>query len=254
MQYEALSHTDRVEKSIILTNRLIVKALQSDRGDIIRVMNVAGLKNMLKSVFNGVYNKLAVDAQRAYDCAVDKYELDQDCIVVVQDEKFKPRPDVEIEEDVSAFFEIDGKLQYREVKIESLNALPRVDKSGKWLTQQMKWGVHGMQYNPYSLADRLEKAGILTDIEIMKALQDERGDTIRAMSYADLKRDREVIFSIYFHTLYTEAANNFEQACEDYVPERDGIEYDPRKTFKPKNVFEINQEIEAYFEEQGTLH
>jgi hypothetical protein len=155
---------------------------------------------------------------------------------------------------VSAFFEIDGKLQYREVKIESLNALPRVDKSGKWLTQQMKWGVHGMQYNPYSLADRLEKAGILTDIEIMKALQDERGDTIRAMSYADLKRDREVIFSIYYHTLYTEAANNFEQACEDYVPERDGIEYDPRKTFKPKNVFEINQEIKAYFEEQGPIH
>ena len=254
MQYEALSHTDRVEKSIILTNRIIVKALQSDRGDIIRVMNVADLKNMLKSVFNGVYNKLAVDAQRAYDCAVDKYELDQDCIVVVQDEKFKPRPDAEIEEEVSAFFEIDGKLQYREVIVESISTLPGFDKFVKRLKQPMKMVARVMQYNPYSTADRLEKAEILTNDAIMSALQRHRGDVIRAMSHAEFKLCRKDVFSMYYYQLVTEAEDGFEKACEYYVPERDGIENDPRKNFKPKTEFEIDQEIKAYFEEQGTLH
>jgi hypothetical protein len=28
----------------------------------------------------------------------------------------------------------------------------------------------------------------------------------------------------------------------------------PRKNFRPKTEFEIDQEIKAYFEEQGTLH
>ena len=254
MKYEPLSHTDRVEKAIVLTNRMIVKALQSDRGDVIRVMNVADLKNMLKSVFNAVYNKLAADAQRAYDCAVDKYELDQDCIVVVQDEKFKPRPDVEIEEEVSAFFEIDGKLQYREVEVESISNLPGFDKFVKRLKQPMKIEARVIQYNPYSLADRLEKACILADIEIMKALRDERGDVIREMSHADLKRWRKDLCAGFYHELYAEAADNFEQACDDYVPERDGIENDPRKNFKPKTVFEIEQEVKAYFKEQGMLH
>ena len=232
MQFNPLSHNDRVEKSIVLTNRIIVKALQSDRGDIIRVMNVADLKNMLKCVFNGVYNKLALDAQRAYDCAVDKYELDQDCIVVVLDEKFKPSSDVEIEERVTAYFEIDGKLQYCEVLVESVIALQGIDKSVDWLTQQMKMGAHGMRYEPVSTADRLEKADILTNAKIMTTLACERGDFIRAMSHSEFKRMRKEIFSIYYRMLAAEAADGFE----------------------PKTEFEIDQEIKAYFEEQGTLH
>ena len=111
-----------------------------------------------------------------------------------------------------------------------------------------------MRYNPYSLADRLEKADILTNEEIMDALLDERGDVIREMSHADLKRWRKDLCAGFYHELYAEAADNFEQACKDYVPERDGIENDPRKNFKPKTVFEIEQEIKAYFKEQGMLH
>ena len=111
-----------------------------------------------------------------------------------------------------------------------------------------------MRYNPYSFADRLERADIATNIEIMNALQDERGDVIREMSYDDLKRWRKDLCACFYHELYAEAADNFEQACKDYVPERDGIENDPRKNFKPKTVFEIEQEIKAYFKEQGMLH
>ena len=202
MKYEPLSHNSRVEKSIILTNRIIVKALQSDRGDIIRVMTVADLKNMLKSVFNGVYNKLAVDAQRAYDCAVDKYELDQDCIVVVQDENFKARPDVEIEEDVAAYFEIDGKLQYREVIVESISTLPGFDKSVESLKRPMKMGSRVMQYEPVSVEDRLEKADILTNDAIVEALQGERGgDAIRKMSHDEFKQFRKDAYSVFYHEL-----------------------------------------------------
>ena len=114
-----------------------------------------------------------------------------------------------------------------------------------------------MRYNPYRLADRLEKAGILTNEDIIDALLDAEswgGDDIREMNYAEFKRMRKDIFSFYYHELYAEAADNFDQACEDYVPERDGIANDPRKNFKPKTKFEIDQEIKAYFEEQGTLH
>ena len=118
----------------------------------------------------------------------------------------------------------------------------------------MKIWVHVMQYDLYRLADRLELAGILTNEDIIYALLGEQGDDIRAMNYAEFKRMRKDIFSSHYHALYAEAVNNFEQACEDYDPELDGIENDPRKTFKPKTEFEIEQEIEAYFEEQGTLH
>ena len=111
-----------------------------------------------------------------------------------------------------------------------------------------------MRYNPYRLADRLEKAGILTNEYIIDALLREHGDDIREMNYAEFKQMREDIFSFHYHELYAEAADNFEQACEDYVPERDGIANDPRKNFRPKTEFEIDQEIKAYFEEQGTLH
>ena len=114
-----------------------------------------------------------------------------------------------------------------------------------------------MRYNPYRLADRLEKAEILTNDVIMAALldgQSEDGDFIRETSHADLKQLWKDIFSFHYHELYAEAADNFDQACEDYVPERDGIEYDPRKTFRPKTEFEIDQEINAYFKEQGMLH
>ena len=242
MQYNPLSTIDRIEKSNLLTNRIIVKALKSNRGVSIRAMNAVDLKMMAASVFYVVYNKLAVDAQRAYD-----YNFDEGA-------EFKPRLDVEIEEEVTAYFEINGKLQYREVNLESLIALLKIDKSAECLTKQMKMGVLGMRYNPYSLADRLEKADILTNEEIMKALQDERGDVIREMSYDDLKRWGKDLCAGFYHELYAEAADNFEQACKDYVPGRDGIENDPRKNFKPKTVFEIEQEIKAYFKEQGMLN
>jgi hypothetical protein len=118
----------------------------------------------------------------------------------------------------------------------------------------MKIGAHVMRYNPYSLADRLEKAGILADAELMSALQGEDFDAIREMRPADFKLLWKGVFSLYYLELYAEAEDGFEEACEDYVPERDGIENDPRKNFRPKTEFEIDQEIKAYFEEQGTLH
>ena len=111
-----------------------------------------------------------------------------------------------------------------------------------------------MRYDLYSVADRLEKADILTNEAILKALQCELGDFIRAMSHVEFKQLRKDIFAGFYHNLAAKAEDGFEQACADYVPERDGIENDPRKKFKPKTVFEIDQEIKAYFEEQGTLH
>ena len=238
MQFNPLSHIELIGRTNILTNQIIVKALQSNRGDIIRVMNDADLKMMVESVINAACNKLTVESHRAYEYMYDPTA------------GFKPRPDVEIEEEVTAFFEIDGKLQYREVKFESFIDLPGIDKSVNWLTQQMKTGELGMLYNPYSLADRLEKAGILTDVEIMTALLDERGDVIREMSHADLKQLWKGVFSLSYQELYAEAAG----ACEYYVPEWDGSANDPRKNFKPKTEFEIDQEIKAYFEEQDALH
>ena len=253
MHYNALRQLDRIEKSNFLTNRIIVKALQSDRGDIIRVMNVADLKKMVVSVFNAVHNILAEETRRASDYKIP-YVIEEGHLIVDHTARFKLIPDVEIEEEVSAYFEIDGKLQYRDVKFESFIVLPGIDKSVNWVTRQMKKGVRGMRYNPYSVADRLEKADILTNIEIMTRLQDERGDVIRESSYAEFKQFRRNVFSFYYHELYAEAADNFDQACEDYVPERDGIEYDPRKTFRPKNEFELAQELKVYFKEQGMLH
>ena len=123
MQYNPLSHIDRIERTNLLANRIIANALQSERGDIIRVMNVADLKMMKESVVNAVYNKLAVEAQRAYDYNFDKYVMERDQVVIVPAPKFELIPDAEIEKEVSAFFEIDGKLQYREVKIELIGDL-----------------------------------------------------------------------------------------------------------------------------------
>ena len=93
MEFESLSGIDRVEKANILANRIIVNALQSERGDIIRAMNVSDLEKMINAVFHAVDNKLTVKAWIEYG-----YKLDY-----------------VIEEEVGAFFEIDGKLQYREV-------------------------------------------------------------------------------------------------------------------------------------------
>ena len=256
MHYNPLNQMSRIEKSNLLTNRIIVNALQSDRGDIIRAMNDADFKNMLASVFYVVHNKLAVETQLAYDYYLDKSA------------EFKPRTDVEIEEEVSAFFEIDGKLQYSDVEFESFIVLPLTDKPIKWVTRQMKMGKRGMRYNPYSLEDRLEKADILTDIEIMKALQDERVDVIREMSYVDLKRWRKDLCAGFYHELYAEVADNFEEARAEYDAKMDDIDahdytdddwFDPddddqRKNFKPKTKFEIYQEIKAYFEEHETIH
>ena len=93
MYFNPLSQSDRFEKAKILAKRIIVNALQSERGDIIRAMNVADLENMVESVVRAVYNKLTVKAQIAYGYKIDYV----------------------IEEDVSAYFEINGKLQYREM-------------------------------------------------------------------------------------------------------------------------------------------
>ena len=120
-----------------------------------------------------------------------------------------------------------------------------------------------MRYNPYSLADRLEKADILANEEIMEAMLDElgeldelddMGDSIRAMSPDNFKHMWKLLFIIYYQELTEEAANIFEQACKDYNAERDGIENDPRKKFRPKTEFEIEQELAAYFVDHGPLH
>ena len=65
---------------------------------------------------------------------------------------------------------------------------------------------------------------------------------------------RKGAFSHYYRELVAEAEAGFEQACKDYVPERDGIENDPRKNFKSKTEVEIDQALNAYFEEHGTIH
>ena len=121
MHYNRLSSIERIEKSISLANRIIVKSLQSNRGDIIRVMNVADLKMMKASVICAAYNKLAVEEQLAYEYECEKYVLERDGIASDLTAEFKPRSDVEIEEAVTAYFEINGKLQYREVKYKSLS-------------------------------------------------------------------------------------------------------------------------------------
>ena len=254
MHYNPLNQMARIEKSNALTNKIIVKSLKSNRGDIVRAMNPVDLKMMLASVFYVAFNKLAEDAQRAYDYKFDKYVTERDCDIIVESAEFKPRPDVEIEEEVTAYFEINGKLQHREVKPESLIALPEIDNSVECLTKQMEMGARGMRYNPYSLADRLEKADILTNEEIMATWQCEDGDAIREMSRADFKELWKGVFSLNYLELVAEAEAAFEQACKDYVPERDGIENDPRKNFKSNTEFEIDQALNAYFEEHGTIH
>ena len=93
MIFYALNQMANLEKANILANRIIVNALQSERGDIIRAMNAADLEMMKESVFNAVDNKRTVKAIFEYGDKLDSV----------------------IEEEVGAFFEIDGKLQYREV-------------------------------------------------------------------------------------------------------------------------------------------
>ena len=257
MQYNPLSSIDRIEKTNILTNRIIVKALQSDRGDIIRAMNPADLKKMIQSVTLAVYNKIAAEAQLAYDYNFDKFLSERDCVITDKIAEFKLIPDAEIEEEVTAYFETKGKLQYREVICESFVVFPGIDESLEYVMQQMKMGVHGMRYNPYSVEDRLERADSLTNLGIIDTWRCEKsapGDFIRALSYAEFKQFRKDVFTVHYHRLAAEAKEEFEQACKDYVPERDGIEKDPRKKFKPRTKLEIDQEINAYFEEQGTLH
>ena len=189
MQFNPLSHIEIIGRTNILTNRIIVKALQSDRGDIIRAMNDADLKMMVESVSNAVCNKLVVESQRVYEDTCDPTA------------GFKLISDVEIEEEITAYFEIDGKLQYREVKFESFIALPGVDKSVNWLTQQMKMGELGMLYDPCSLEDHLEKADILTNAEIMAALLCEDGDAIRALNYDEYKQLLNDVFLFFYDEL-----------------------------------------------------
>ena len=232
----------RIEKSNALTNKIIVNALKSKRGDIVRAMNPVDLKKMMQSVFLAVHNILAAESRRAYE-----YKCDPTA-------EFKLKPDVEIEKCVTAYFEINGKLQHQEVMFAPFIVLPEIDKPLECLMQQMEIGERGMRYNPYSLADRLEKADILTNAEIITALQREDGAAIRAMGHACFERLWKGVFSLYYQELLAEAEDGFEQACKDYDVERDGIENDPRKNFKSNTEFEIVQEINAYFEEQGTLH
>ena len=254
MQYNPLSQIDRIEKSNLLTNKIIVKALKSNRGDIIRAMNVADLQKMVKSVFNGVHNMLAEEAQRAYEYNRDNYVIERDGGIIDPTEGFKLLTDVEIDEEISAFFEIDGKLQYRELIAWPCIALPWIDEPNERLMLLMKIGASGMQYDPFSVSDRLEKADSLTNSAIMNALQTALGDDIRAMSYAEYKQLLKAVFTDYYHSLAAEAEGEFEQACKAYDAERDGIENDPCKKFKPSTEFEIYQELKAYFEEQVALH
>ena len=58
-----------------------------------------------------------------------------------------------------------------------------------------------MQYDPFSVSDRLEKATILTNGFIVGAMLDEMGDEIRAMSHADFKQMWKDLFSIYYYDL-----------------------------------------------------
>ena len=254
MHYNPLNQIARIERSNLLANRVIVKALKSKRGDIVRAMNVVDLKKMMQSVFLAVHNILAADAKLAYDYKFDKYVTGRDCNIIDETAGFKLRPDVEIEELVTAYFEINGKLQHQEVMFAPFIVLQGIDEPLECLMQQMKMGVRGMRYNPYSLADRLEKADSLTNAEIMTALQGGDGAAIRAMGHACFEQLWKGVFSLYYHELLAEAEDGFEQACKDYDVERDGIENDPRKNFKSNTAFEIVQEINAYFEEQGMLN
>ena len=256
MHCNLLRQLDRAEKTIFLTNRIIVKALESDRGDIIRAMNVSVLQKMVKSVFNAVHNIIAEEARRASNFET-LYAMVDGHLVIDHAARLKLMSDVEIEEEVTAYFETKGKLQYREVICESFVVFPGIDESLEYVMQQMKMGVHGMRYNPYSVEDRLERADTLTNLGIIDTWRCEKsapGDFIRALSYAEFKQFRKDVFTVHYHRLAAEAKEEFEQACKDYVPERDGIENDPRKNFKPKTKLEIDQEIKAYFEEQGTIH
>ena len=119
MHYNPLSQMARIEKSDLLTNRIIVKALQSDRGDIIRAMNDADLKKMLYSVFYAVHNILEAEAQRVSDYKW-LFAIEDGHVVIDPTARFKLISDVEIEKEVTAYFEIDGKLQYREVSREKI--------------------------------------------------------------------------------------------------------------------------------------
>ena len=253
MHYNALSQTVRFEKTKILADRIIANALQSERGDVIRAMNASDLEKMIQSVNRAVHNILAEETRRGYDYT-PPFVIEDGHVIVDTTARFEPRPDVEIEEEVTAYFEIDGKLQCREVETESFITLPGIDESVEGLMLLMKIGGVGMQYDPFSVSDRLERADSLTNNAIMNTLQREEGVDIRAMSYAEYKLMRKDVFSGFYHELAAEAEEEFEQACEDYVPEWDGIENDPRKKFKPKTKFEIDQEIKAYFKEQGMLH
>ena len=252
--YNPLRQIDRFEKSNRLTNRIIVKALQSNRGDIIRAMNDANLQKMIESVFNAVHNILAVETRRAYEYNCDKYGKEEGYVINDPAAGFKLIPDVEIEKEVTAYFETNGKLRRRKVKVEPFIVLQGIDESLECLMQKMEMGVRGMRYNPYNLADQLEKADILANEEIMAMLKNGLGDVIRANSYAELKQMWKEIFSFRYHVIVASSEAAFEQSCKDYVPELHGIENDPRKDFKIRTEFEIEQEINAYFEEQGMLN
>ena len=118
MTYNPLSQADRIERTNLLAYRIIDKALQSERGDIILAMNDADLEKMEESVARAVRNIIEAEAQRVSDykwtCVIKEGR-----VIIDPTEGFKLLTDAEIEEAVTAYFEIDGKLQYRKVTVKT---------------------------------------------------------------------------------------------------------------------------------------
>ena len=136
MTYNPLSQADCIERTNRLASLIIVKAMLSDRGDIILAMNDADLEKLEESVARTVRNILEVKAQRVSDykwpCVIKEGHG-----IVDPTARFNLIPDDEIEKEVSAYFEINGKLQYREVVVEDIISLCEIDKSVKHVRQQM---------------------------------------------------------------------------------------------------------------------
>ena len=118
MHYDPLSSIDRIERTNLLANMIIDKALQSERGDIIRLMNGADLKMMKESVFRAVHNILMEETLRVSDYK-RPYAIKEGHVIIDQIARFRLITDAEIEKEVSAHFEINDKLQYPKVTVKT---------------------------------------------------------------------------------------------------------------------------------------
>ena len=101
MHYDPLSSIDRIERTTLLANMIIDKALQSNRGDSIRAMNPADLKMMKESVFCAVRNILADETRRVSDYK-RPYAIKDGQVIIDQIARFKLISDAEIEAEVTA--------------------------------------------------------------------------------------------------------------------------------------------------------